>query len=695
MKVLKKVVTILIFGGFFTVAFSQVTFSKMPKKLQLYGRNLSSDSGEVTISGTVKKPSANYQELRLKVFRNNIVKDSVTKTLQFDADSAPFDIRYKIKAEQANYRFEVYGFDGTQTTLLKSADSVTCGDVFIITGQSNSVAWNLAGTSANSANGNQSPFIRVFGTGCYNGSDSTWYIAQGDGQECSNGNAGQWGLHLARLILDNQKIPVAIFNGGHGGMPIQFFQRNDAIPADKSTNYGRLLTRVRSAGLNQSIRAIFWHQGENNTDADANWLSLTGYKLAFQSLSDDWLKDYPNVEKIYVFQIRNGCSHPADSVDRIKEAHRELVQLPKVSVMSTSAQTHYSDNCHYAYNEYKSFAENIYRLVHRDLYKGPAADNINAPNIKFAELSGDGMQITMIMEDIMDSISWTSGAEADFKLYGTNATVSKGVCTGNNVKLTINSKATGVTAISYLGHQNTPEPMVTNLNGIGALHFYKFPLTTSRYRDSISLVNILKSNNITLPVDSFAVFSPGGRIVSLKLDNRKLTVLPRDIGYMDSLQTINLSANQLKTLPREITKISPTTNLVVDLNYLCTVSDTIANWINKYSKNANWNKIQRSDSLHYCDGSVAVIASQTGHIESNLYSGISINRTAGNKLVVQMPSLAGINNVSVFRTNGVRIYQTTPSSRVITIDMSNHPNEIYILRIETKSGCIAKRVAAF
>jgi hypothetical protein len=695
MQFLKKAVTILIVGGFFTVSLGQVTFSKMPQKLQLYGRNLTSDSGEVTISGTVKKPSANYQELRLKVFRNNIVKDSVTKTLQFASDSAPFDIRYYIKAEPANYRFEVYGFNGTQTTLLKAADSVVCGDVFIIEGQSNSVAWNLAGTSANSANVNQSPFIRVFGTGCYNGSDSTWYIGQGDGSECSNGNAGQWGLHLARLILDNQKIPVAIFNGGHGGMPIQFFQRKDANPADKSTNYGRLLTRVRGAGLNQSIRAILWHQGENNTDADNNWLSLAGYKSAFESLSADWFADYPNVEKIYVFQIRNGCGHPADSVGRIKEAHRELAQLAKVSVMSTSAQNHYNDNCHYAYNEYKAFADNIYRLVQRDLYGGPNADNINAPNIKFAELNGDGMLITLIMEDIMDSITWATGAEADFKFQGTSAKVSKGVCTGNNVKLTMNSAATGVTAISYLGHQNTPEPMVTNLNGIGALHFYKFPLTTPRYRDSISLANILKSNNITLPIDSFAVFNAGGRIVSLKLGNRKLTMLPKDIGYMDSLKTIDLSANLLKTLPREITKINPTANLMVDLNYMCSVSDTVANWINKYSKDANRKQTQMSDSLHYCNGSVAIIASQNERLELNLFSDIIIHRTSENMLVVQMPSISGIKKVSVFRTNGVRICQATSSSRVITIDMANNPNEIYIVRIDTKGGSIAKRVAAF
>jgi len=693
MQVLKKLLPVLIIGGFFTVCFGQVSFTKMPTRLQFYARNLSTDSGTVNISGTVKKAGANYQEMHLKIYRDNVLKTTLTKTLQFSPDTSIFSFTSGILAELSNYKFAVYGYNGTSETLIASADSIVCGDVFIVTGQSNSVAWNLSGASANTANGNQSPFIRVFGTGCYNGSDSTWYIGQGDGAECTSGNTGQWGLHLARMIVDNQKIPVAIFNGGHGGQPIQFFQRNDANPVDKTTNYGRLLIRLRLAGLNQSVRAILWHQGENNTDADANWLSLAGYKSAFVSLSTDWLTDYPNVEKMYVFQIRNGCSHPADSVARIKEAHRQLAQLAKVSVMSTSAQNHYSDDCHYLYdNGYKTFAENMYRLVLRDMFGGPNADNINAPNIKFAELNTTGSMITLFMEDIMDSLTWATGAEADFKFQGTTSTVSKGACIGYKVNLTMSAASTAVTTVSYLGHQNTPEPMVTNLNGIGALHFYLFPITTPRYRDSVCLAAILKINNITLPFDSVATFNANKRVISLNLANRKITILPKEIGYMDSLKTINLSGDLLKTLPREITKTIPSSNLLIDNNYLCTVSDTIANWINKYSKDANWKLTQLSDSLHYCDGSTATIPSLASNAVSRFTSGITVHFTAGNKLVIQLP-VSGIKKVGVFSINGVCIRRSETSSRGITMDLTGHPREIYVVRIDTEMGCIAKRIA--
>ena len=54
--------------------------------------------------------------------------------------------------------------------------------------------------------------------------DDQWYYAQGDGNEDSGGNAGQWGLALAKMIKDQLDIPIAIFNGADGGKPISFFE---------------------------------------------------------------------------------------------------------------------------------------------------------------------------------------------------------------------------------------------------------------------------------------------------------------------------------------------------------------------------------------------------------------------------------------------------------------------------------------
>ena len=77
----------------------------------------------------------------------------------------------------------------------------------------------------------QNDYLRVYSGGYTNSSsvlsDDQWYYAQGDGNENSGGNAGQWGLALAKMLKDQLNIPIAIFNGAHGGQPISFFNRPD------------------------------------------------------------------------------------------------------------------------------------------------------------------------------------------------------------------------------------------------------------------------------------------------------------------------------------------------------------------------------------------------------------------------------------------------------------------------------------
>ena len=45
-------------------------------------------------------------------------------------------------------------------------------------------------------------------------------------------------------------------------------QRSAADPEDRATIYGRLLWRVREARLTHGVRAVLWHQGENDQGAD-------------------------------------------------------------------------------------------------------------------------------------------------------------------------------------------------------------------------------------------------------------------------------------------------------------------------------------------------------------------------------------------------------------------------------------------
>ena len=70
---------------------------------------------------------------------------------------------------------------------------------------------------------------------------------------------------MANQIMTANNVPLAIFNAAFGGQLISFFQRNDALHDDISTNYGRLLRRLQRAGVAGSVRTILFYQGESDT----------------------------------------------------------------------------------------------------------------------------------------------------------------------------------------------------------------------------------------------------------------------------------------------------------------------------------------------------------------------------------------------------------------------------------------------
>ena len=436
--------------------FGQVKFTDIPEDKQLYARDVETNKADVAVSGTVDNDGSDYTEMKLKIYRDNDLVETLTEELNFSGSTASFSFTAKITAELKNYTFEVIGVDGNSETVIEKVEEVVAGDAYFITGQSNA-------RSSGGANGNDVPFIRV-----YDEDPFAWFDGDNDG----NGFIGQWGLLLARLIVDNQKIPVAFYNGASGGLEINQLQRNDSDPQNNS-HYGRLLTRIVKSGLQNGIRAIFWHQGES----DVSDIDTEEYKKRWNNLHEDWYVDYPNIEKIFLFQTRHGCGDQIIEDALIKEAHRQLAEdHDDVEIMSTSASTHRSDDCHFTWeNGYQEFGNNVYRLVARDIY-GIDADNIEPPQVDRIEQSGD-RELTLFMRQKNDTYTWVDDAEDDFKTEGENLRVTSGKIDGYKVILTFSGDVDDVTALSYLGRQGEPEPMVINANGIGTVHFYQFPVT--------------------------------------------------------------------------------------------------------------------------------------------------------------------------------------------------------------------------
>lgn len=589
-------------GALASVA-AQVEFEKFPSDNQFFARNRLTGKGTVEIKGSVNKPDAWFEALRVDITRGIEPDSTFYYRLSYEDGTAGFRIRCGIKAELEQYKIEVRGVRSGVETLLGAASGLVAGDAFIIQGQSNAEAGQFSGD----ADFNKSPFIRVFGSGDDGGTSAEWYLAQGNGNRETKGNAGQWGLRLARLIVDSQRVPVAVFNGAHPARPLAFFLRHDVAPLHPSTNYGRLLWRLRRSGLSDHVRAVFWHQGES----DAGHTSIGAYKRRFLKLLESWRGDFPNLEKVYIFQIANGCGISRKDVLEIKEAQRQLAaELQDVEIMSTSAQSHFSDDCHFSYkNGYEKFAENVYRLAARDLYGRPAG-NIEPPNLLAAEATGPG-EITLFMRQLRDYLTRHAGVEAGFILHGSRAKVLSATVEGHKIKLALSQEAARVTAISYGGRPYTASPMVTNANGVGAVHFYRQPITKPAYRDSVVLSLLAREAGIEESEIRRGIAPPlhregRQRVVGLSLSGQLPAALPPAIGHLDALLHLDLSGNRLTAVPEEITLLTLDSGLDVSDNRLCALPEDVQSWIDTYSLDKNWRQTQFMGASSRCVGSVDV-----------------------------------------------------------------------------------------
>ena len=473
MYLIKKYVQIVIlFCAVVSTVSAQVSFSSMPKENQFFPRNTVTNQAVVTISGTVNNADVNYTFIRVKAYRNGQLALSSQQQLVYNNGKATFNFSSFMKAELATYKVEVYGVAGSLETLVSSASNLVAGDAYLIQGQSNAEASMYNGNTVSL----QSNFIRSYGTGNENGTTSEWYIASGDKDRKTGGHVGQWGLKMARLIVDTYKIPVCIINGAHGGMAISFFLRNDSKPLMQNTNYGRTLKRVREAGLTNYIRAAFWYQGETDVLFQTDTAS---YKNDFRDLYHDWNEDMPGLQTCYIFQIRKSCSNNNERSGKIMESQRELaLELPNTYIMASNGASHFVDGCHFPYtNGYEFHANNIFRLVQRDMYQVSNALNIEPPQIISAKIVG-AQQIELTLKNASDTYVWEAGSEKDFGINGANVSVVSGLISGNKVILTLSGIATGAYSIDYFGHGGSRIPFVKNLNGIGMVSVWEFPLQT-------------------------------------------------------------------------------------------------------------------------------------------------------------------------------------------------------------------------
>ncbi len=445
-----------------------VYFTQFPLQRQVFPRDTLTNTGTAVISGFALSQSA-YSTIAVQLYRENVLQKTFTQNLNYINDSAGFSFNVAIKAELAHYGIKVFGVKGNAYTLINYAQSILAGDAFIIQGQSNAESVLLEGSSNEE---NQSSFIRVYGSGGGHW-EKEWKIGNGDVGAILNdeGNTGQWGLRLAKHLIDSFHVPVVVFNGAHGGKPISYFKKRN----DSTNNYAYLARRVLESGFVNNIRAIFWYQGESDSNPGN---SIDDYKETFYEMYNNWKADYKGFQRLYIVQINQSCGVDKEGATKIEEAQRQLAdEIPGATLFATNGIEHAGVGaCHYAYeNGYKLVGDYLFSIVNRDLRGLPNLRNIESPQVTHV-VQTDSNKLVLHFRNQQDTYVWEAGVEKDFVLNGIPAKVASGVVNGSTIILTLNKKI-GVDSISFYGHGIGGSPCIRNLSGAGIAGFYGFTVT--------------------------------------------------------------------------------------------------------------------------------------------------------------------------------------------------------------------------
>ncbi len=451
-----------------------VVFTKIPAQLQLFPRDVQ-DSAIVEISGYVQ--TAGFNEIGLQVYKDSSLWKEFSQTLQYASGRAEFFFAPKIHAEMSEYYFHIL-LDGS---LIAQRDSVVCGDVYLINGQSNShpnaITYNFS-----------SEFCRSFGRHTnysnYNPADTTWGLSNGQGgcDSCLYA-VGTWGLRLQEYMITEYGMPTCVLNGGSGGSSISYNLPDTSDHMNLTTTYGRLLYRATKAHVADDVKAIFWHQGESDTYSSDDSL----YFARFSQLRNAWHDDYAPLDRIYVFQLHLG-SCGGDGQSYLRGVQRSFKEhFPEVRVMATNGLIGH-DGCHYNDDGYLQMAQWVYRLVRRDFYAASDTMNIEAPDVQAIYYVNSEQSVIYLDYDqpvIWPEDSLNASMKNYFYLDGNYGYIKSGytINDGYTVVLELNGSAdySKITYLPNAAYNRLPTriyegPWIRNERGVGALSFHELPI---------------------------------------------------------------------------------------------------------------------------------------------------------------------------------------------------------------------------
>ncbi|MFE2750156.1 sialate O-acetylesterase [Streptomyces scopuliridis] len=436
---------------------SVVELDAAPQDDQLYPRD-DDNLGHVDVNGTVT--DARVTHLKLTVRHGTTVKRYHEKARRGER----FTFDAPIAAGLREYRVELRASGPGFSRTVADWTGIVAGDAVVIQGQSNATASGEWADGA--AEAFRSRWVRAYGTTepdpTLSTTDRAWHWAEAE-KMYNAGSAGQWGVRMAAKLVEDEQVPIAVFNGAHSGMPISFFQRDDANPGSSATNYGRLRQRLEASGLLAHVRAVLFYQGESEQGNAA--VHTTGVT----NLVNDWRTEFgtswPVGATYNIFQVRTS---PCNSTEiALRDAERRLRGPLDVNILSTTAYNGH-DGCHYKFADgYEPMGVQAADVLSRDLYGGPS-DGVSAPDVASVRYGNAAHTQLVLPLRNADPLTVEPGAAADFQVDGT--TVNSVAWQSGTLVLSLSTAPTAGGTARYLCHIKSG-PRLMTARGVGLLAF--------------------------------------------------------------------------------------------------------------------------------------------------------------------------------------------------------------------------------
>jgi hypothetical protein len=452
-------------GTLSAASFAPASFVGLPLNDGIVPRDPGQAYATLTIAGTLTGAKSAWAEVYAQV----VVGVTVLAEYSGVVTARAFSFTAQIPAVCTSHTLKIYGRSGAITALLAQVNNLCGGDIYLKDGQSNEVSVMQSGST--SANAEQSPWVRSFGWRTH---DSTqlqlypfWYTAEGDTSIA--GSIGQWGLRCFNQLVTQTGIPVGVISTGVAGQAIDLFTRNASNPADLTTHCGAAYWRAQTASILNGVRCLFWYQGEANYDD-----TPASYLTKFTALRAGYLADYPNIDRIYVVQVRgSGTTAHFDFFEgqrQFSTLFPNLTVVPSNGLNATNGQ-HYN----YLGGGYQLFGDWMKRLLARDRYGVTGQTDVTPLDVASAVYTTNKVTITLKTNDA-SAITADAGVESFFGVDASRTIATGGVAiVAGKIEITLNAGAGTPTKVWWWGAGGS-QAWVKNAQGMGLLSF-SIPVT--------------------------------------------------------------------------------------------------------------------------------------------------------------------------------------------------------------------------